>query len=234
MPPFHRRCLVIVAPHPDDDILGCSRLLAAARRARWRVAIIALTDGQASHPNSLRWPARDLGRLRRAEMRRALARLGAASVPLRYMGWRDGSLAADGSSLRLRFVLRSFGATDVAVASPRDHHPDHKAAWLLARAATAQSRSRLHAYEVWARTDAPVRPCFAPGKDARNWAMRAHRSQVTPYIADDPDGFVFDRQVLRRILNAPETLTFRRGQIGSIQRPQPRLKTPFLNFSKVR
>lgn len=48
------RRLVIVAPHPDDETLGCGLLIAAAVRAGVRVAVIALTDGQASHPGSRR------------------------------------------------------------------------------------------------------------------------------------------------------------------------------------
>lgn len=215
MSPFPRRCLAIVAPHPDDDILGCGLLIRAALRARWRVVVIALTDGQASHPGSTRWPARALARLRRAEMRRALARLGAGSVPVRFMGWRDGSLADDGSALLLRRILQTAGVTDVAVASPRDHHPDHRAAWLLADAATAQSRFRLHSYEVWARIGGRAPRYFSPDKGAKIWAMQAHRSQVTHYIADDPEGFVFAKHVLERLLIEPETLAFHRGQLVS-------------------
>ena len=214
-----RLTLAVIAPHPDDDILGCGILIRNAQRARWRVVVIALTDGQASHPNSARWPAQALGRLRRAEMRRALARLAAGTVPMRFMGWRDGSLEVDGSALLLRRILQSAGATDVAVASAQDHHPDHRAAWLLARAATAHSQSRLHAYEVWARCEGATRPFFSPGKSCKHWAMQAHRSQVTEYITDDPEGFVFSKSVVRRLLTVAETLTLRQSKIVSTKRP---------------
>lgn len=221
VPSFRARrpTLAIVAPHPDDDILGCGLLIDAARRAHWRVIVVALTDGQASHMNSVRWPPRALGRLRRGEMRRALARLGAGKVPLRFMGWRDGSLALGGSALRLRRVLHAFGATDVAVASARDHHPDHRAAWKVTRAATANCRSRLHAYDVWARIEGALRPLFAPRKNAKHWAMQAHRSQVTHYIADDPEGFVFAQPVLHRLVSGAETLTLRRGMVVPTKPP---------------
>ncbi|WP_426166493.1 PIG-L deacetylase family protein [Sandarakinorhabdus sp. DWP1-3-1] len=208
-----RPLLAIIAPHPDDDVLGCGLLIDAARRAGWRLLVVALTDGQASHPHSARWPASALGRLRRGEMRRALARLGAGTAPVRFMGWRDGDLAGDGSTLRLRRLLHAAGATTVAVASPADHHPDHRAAWALARTATSAGRWRLLGYEVWARSETCPRPLFTTGKAAKRWAMAAHRSQVTDYIADDPDGFIFAAPVLRGLVESAETLRLHKGAV---------------------
>ncbi len=72
--------IVVVAPHPDDETLGCGLLIARAARAGVPLAVVALTDGQASHPESKRWPATALGRLRRAELRRAMARPGAGAA----------------------------------------------------------------------------------------------------------------------------------------------------------
>ncbi len=41
---------VVVAPHPDDETLGCGVLIAAKRRLGAEVAVVFLTDGAASHP----------------------------------------------------------------------------------------------------------------------------------------------------------------------------------------
>lgn len=230
-----RPLLVIIAPHPDDDVLGCGLLIVAARRAGWRLLVVALTDGQASHPHSARWPPSALGRLRRGEMRRALARLGAGTAPLRFMGWRDGALAGDGSTLRLRRLLHAAGATTVAVASPADHHPDHRAAWTLAQTAKSAGRWRLLGYEVWARSETRPRPLFTSGKAAKRWAMAAHRSQVTDYIADDPAGFVFSAPVLRGLVETAETLRLEKGSVvarrvggrtGEINRTTGRARFP--------
>jgi LmbE family N-acetylglucosaminyl deacetylase len=209
-----RRALVILAPHPDDDVLGCGRLIVAARRAGMRVVVVALTDGQASHPDSRRWPPATLGRLRRGEMRRGLARLGAGRVPLHFLGWRDGALAEDGSALRLRRLLHQIGAGDVAVTSPRDDHPDHQAAWALARAATKGGGSRLLAYEVWSRAASSQRR-IAPAGCAKRWAIAAHRSQIAGYIADDPAGFRLDFGDLRRLLAGGETLQLRGASVAA-------------------
>lgn len=182
------RRLVIVAPHPDDETLGCGLLIAAAVRAGVRVAVIALTDGQASHPGSRRWPPAALGRLRRSEMRRAMARLGAGGAAVRFMGWHDGDVATEGHALALRRVLTALGAGVVVAASPRDHHPDHQAAWRLSVDATRGCGVALFSYAVWSRVNAGG-PRAHGRIAAKRWAARAHRSQVGGYIADDVDGF---------------------------------------------
>lgn len=182
------RRLVIVAPHPDDETLGCGLLIAAAVRAGVHVAVIALTDGQASHPGSRRWPPAALGRLRRSEMRRAMARLGAGGAAVRFMGWHDGDVATEGHALALRRVLTALGAGVVVAASPRDHHPDHQAAWRLSVDATRGCGVALFSYAVWSRVNAGG-PRAHGRIAAKRWAARAHRSQVGGYIADDVDGF---------------------------------------------
>src|ERR1700733_13799140 len=55
---------VIVAPHPDDEILGTGGLLAQLSDLGRKVLIIAVTDGTASHPDSPQWPAARLAAIR--------------------------------------------------------------------------------------------------------------------------------------------------------------------------
>ena len=201
------RRLVIIAPHPDDETLGCGLLIADAVRKGVNVAVVVLTDGQAEHPDSRRWPAAALGALRRSELRRAMARLGARRSAMRSMGWRDGQLDQTGSALRLRAVLHTLRADVVVAASPDDHHPDHRAGWRLAVAATRKTGMVLMPYAVWSRLEtAPQGRVRDAGSAAKNWAMRAYRSQISGYIADDPDGFRFAAAPLKRLLQEAETL----------------------------
>ncbi len=196
-----RRTLVIVAPHPDDETLGCGRLITAAVRAGVRVAVVALTDGDASHPGSRRWPPAALAGVRRAELRRALARLGAGAAAVRHLHWPDGRVATSGTALALRRTLVALGPGAVVAASPRDHHPDHQAGWRLSAAATRGSGVRLFSYAVWSRVDSSPR-AFDPGR--KRWAARAHRSQVGGYIADDPAGFRLTAGELARFTGGAE------------------------------
>ncbi len=47
--------LIVIAPHPDDDVLGCGALIARASM-HLPVRVIYLTDGSASHENSPTYP----------------------------------------------------------------------------------------------------------------------------------------------------------------------------------
>ena len=44
--------VLVLAPHPDDETLGCGAALAAAVTAGYAVRVVAATDGDGSHPRS--------------------------------------------------------------------------------------------------------------------------------------------------------------------------------------
>lgn len=205
--------IVVIAPHPDDETLGCGALIAAAARRGLRIAVVALTDGDASHPGSKRWPPAGLAALRRAELRRALARLGAPNARLRHLGARDGDAAGTASLLHLRATLRGLQPGLVLVSSPADHHPDHRtAARLAASAASALGLPLVH-YQVWARADVQKR---RPDRHhaAKRRAIAAHRSQVCDYIKDAPAGFRLSPKVLANLTLAPEQFSLALTRAG--------------------
>ncbi len=63
---------VIVAPHPDDEVLGCGGLLQHLLALGRPVQLISVTDGTASHPGSRQWPAERLAAERPRESAEAL------------------------------------------------------------------------------------------------------------------------------------------------------------------
>lgn len=145
------RRLVVVAPHPDDEVLGVGALAARAARAGVAVQVIAVTDGDASHPDSPTHSTQRLTARRVAESRRACAVLGLPE-PVR-LGMPDGRVADD--EVPLAFALTEMlGAADPdtwVVATWRgDGHPDHEACGRAAATACAASGARLIEYPVWA------------------------------------------------------------------------------------
>ncbi|MGL5837128.1 MAG: PIG-L deacetylase family protein [Sphingorhabdus sp.] len=200
----HKRRIVIISPHPDDEILGAGRLILEAVWRGANIAFIVLTDGDASHPQSRKWPRARLGRLRRGELRRALGRLGLPNSQIRFMGWRDGRLAKNARPLALRAMLHDLRAETVLVTSPADHHPDHKAAYRLVRLAVDCRRMTLWTYAVWSRLSTNARPAAGTHRWQQAWGVKAHRSQTTRFIDDDPEGFSFPPETLARLLSTAE------------------------------
>ena len=185
--------LVVLAPHPDDEILACGGLLRRWRRAGEPILLIAATDGEACHgPLPVRERARMAIR-RRAERRRGLARLLGAPPPrLVALGLPDGGLDAHSRELE-RALYRLVAAGDVMVTTWRaDGHPDHQACGRAATGHCVARGLRLLQAPVWmwhwaSPGDArvPWRRMVALPLDpatitAKRDALRAHRSQREP------------------------------------------------------
>jgi LmbE family N-acetylglucosaminyl deacetylase len=83
-----RRQLVVVAPHPDDETLGCGALLHEAAQSGTRCRVICMTDGSASHRNSKTWNRERLARARKSEFEAAVALLAPEAETI-WLGYRD-------------------------------------------------------------------------------------------------------------------------------------------------
>lgn len=142
---------VIVAPHPDDEVLGCGgflQLLAAAGRP---LQLISVTDGSASHPGSRRWPVERLSAVRPQESVEALRRLG---LPLHSLKWLRGGFTDSQVSARetelAGFIERHLSANDVVFTTWReDGHCDHEAVGRATAAAVQRVGATLHELPVW-------------------------------------------------------------------------------------
>jgi LmbE family N-acetylglucosaminyl deacetylase len=93
--------LLIIAPHPDDEILGAAGLMTAVSEAGGKVHVVYLTDGD-GYPEGVRFedrveaptPAdyRGYGRERKAEARKAIGALRLRDYDLTFLSFPDGGL----------------------------------------------------------------------------------------------------------------------------------------------
>jgi LmbE family N-acetylglucosaminyl deacetylase len=209
--------LVVIAPHPDDDVLGCGALIARASR-HLPVRVIYLTDGAASHKNSRTYPPARLRAVREGEARNALCRLGVKTPP-QFLRWPDGTLpaAGDAAAAPLLGALRSAipDYADVVVATPwrRDPHCDHRSATSLADAVLAERpRALCIEYAVWLgvigdASDEPlphegitIEVASGPWLPAKRAALSEHHSQLGGLITDASWAFEFPQELLLRAL----------------------------------
>ncbi|HEX2832932.1 MAG TPA: PIG-L family deacetylase [Thermoanaerobaculia bacterium] len=107
--------LLVFAPHPDDEVIGCGGLVAQHRLDGRAVRVVIATDGSGAGEAATR----------EEESRRGLARIDAA-IELEFLRFPDRGLGDDASA-RIREELASFRPDLVLVPSPVEIHPDHLA-----------------------------------------------------------------------------------------------------------
>ncbi len=141
--------LVVVSPHPDDEVLACGGLMASAHALGREVLVVSVTDGEACYPDQPEWPPERLRDARQLELDRALERLGLAEAPRIAWHVSDGAVAAHEAELQqwLRAVLREG---DLLLAPWHlDGHPDHEAVGRACAQAAAACGCGLREYPVW-------------------------------------------------------------------------------------
>lgn len=134
--------VAVIAPHPDDEILATGGMMAVMAAAGVRLRLIAITDGEASHPGDD--PA-VTARTRAAESAAAREALGAQDVEVIRLRMPDTGVAQ--CENELTSTLRELCAGFHACLAPwvKDAHPDHAAA---GRAARRVSENVLY-YPIW-------------------------------------------------------------------------------------
>ncbi|MET4076424.1 PIG-L deacetylase family protein [Hymenobacter sp. UYCo722] len=225
---------VVVAPHPDDEALGCGGLLALLHRAGQPTAAVLVSDGSMSHPNSETFSPNARRAVREAEFHHALTILGADATEPLLLHLPDSRVpdTADEPGFvtaveQLRAFLGQQRAATVLIPWRRDPHPDHRATAALVQAALAglpQPPRRLE-YVVWAweraaPEDLPTaadavlgfRLDIGPVMSQKQRAIAAHRSQVAPGVfTDDPGGFLLSPEMLAHFA-APYEVYFEASQ----------------------
>lgn len=207
--------VVVVAPHPDDEVLGVGGTIARLVGLGVRVTVVAVTDGEASHPGRVA----ELRRTRAGERAEALRRLGldvggaspwGKRVDIRRLGLPDGGVDARAVADGVRPLL---AAGDVLLAPWRhDGHPDHDA---CGEAAVLLGLP-VWSYLVWAwhwagAVDIPWRwagriPLGARLTGAKRAAVGAFVSQVE---GAEP---ILPPHVLSRLVRSDEVLLLGEGR----------------------
>ena len=184
--------LVVVAPHPDDEVLACGGLLSLQVARGGPVRILAVTDGEGSHAMDDEGARAALARTRQGERLAGLARLGVPPSSLQTLGLPDGQVAAHAAALRhaLATLLRPG---DLVVCTWRlDGHPDHEACGQAAAEVCPAAGAQWLEAPVWMwhwahplDTRVPWErlrrlTLTGPARASKATALAEHRSQLQP------------------------------------------------------
>ncbi len=141
--------VVVVAPHPDDEVLAVGGTVAMLAARGHEVMVVAVTDGEGSHPHSTAWTPERLRHTRPRETEQALACLGlGATTQVLRLHLPDGQVAAHEKELAIRLPLRPDDT--VFVTWRHDGHADHEACARATLAAARNAGARCIEFPVWA------------------------------------------------------------------------------------
>ena len=141
--------LVVVAPHPDDEILMCGGLLALRAERGLPSLVVAVTNGEASHGTDDERACANLAMVRARESYCGLMALGLPETSVVRLSFPDGKAAnmIFAITMKLYALLRP---NDVIVTTwSLDGHPDHEAVCEAARQAALKVGCDLLEAPVW-------------------------------------------------------------------------------------
>lgn len=174
--------VIVIAPHPDDETLGCGGTLCLHTARGDRVVPVFLTSGE--------WGLKHLPRKRAVQIREHEAKNAAEILKLKkpvFLRFPDWFLNenVDGAAAVLAPILKRERPQLIYLPHPGEWHPDHRAALQIVRLALKAGKlpePALLSYEVWT----PLSE-FGPVEDIsavmprKLRALRAHRSQLEEF-----------------------------------------------------
>lgn len=159
------RNALILAPHQDDETLGCGGTILLKRNAGTRVNVAFMTDGSTSHRQFM--AAAELCRRRRAEAIEACEVLGVTPDDLRFFDFPDGKLGHhhDAAVAMVVALIDACRPREMFVPYQHDVTSDHEATFRIATEAIRKSGQQVQLYEYpiwiwnrwpWVRLSAPL------------------------------------------------------------------------------
>jgi len=210
-PPTVRDRVVVLAPHPDDEVLGAGALLRWLHGEGVPTTVVAVTDGEASHARSAVISPAALRRVRAEERDAALSALGVAPALVR-LGLPDGAVTAHRAALTEAIGGLVDVRTTVVAPWRVDGHPDHDAVGHAAAIAADHRGASLWEVAIWAKVRRPIAAAIgarhlvpdAASDTAKRAAAACFRTQVRPLGPAEEDGPVVHPHELAALLDGPE------------------------------
>lgn len=198
--------VLVVAPHPDDETLGCGGTLALHARGGDSVTVLVVTDGGGSRAGGLR--KEEMVRQRRAELEDALWVLD-PRIQLVHLAFPEGDWSPGKLSALLLQQIDALKPTLIYAPSCVDYHPEHiRVANSLA--GTLGGNPGCHAVRVY-EVQVPLTPLLvnrvADITDValfKRMALYQYRTQArTLGMGVDIVGWPARRDLYLRLLYAP-------------------------------
>ncbi|MEN9327427.1 MAG: hypothetical protein RI947_235 [Candidatus Parcubacteria bacterium] len=174
--------VLIIAPHPDDDIIGCGGSIAKHIAHGNDVGIVFMTSGDVGSGHA---DAAKLRTIREAEAKNGAEALGAKTTF--FLRFIDGSVVCDAKSItKLAETIAKYKPDLVYIPHKKDNHKDHIATHtialesiMMAEGMNNTSSITILAYEVWTPiTDVSYIEDITEYIELKVNALQKHTTQV--------------------------------------------------------
>ena len=170
--------VVVIAPHPDDEVIGCGGTLCRHVAAGEAVCVVYLTRGETSRGYPWLSPAEKQVK-RQDEARKSCAILGVRDMV--FLDGADGNLEAPAGMVILASKVREALSLRmpklIYVPHADDNHPDHVAAYrmTLQLASALSPRPEVMQYELWSPLAADFGVDISRRMKAKIKAIKCHQ-----------------------------------------------------------
>jgi len=126
-----KKNIIVFAPHPDDETIGCGGTIAKKLSEGFNVIIVVMTDGRNLFRDILkidRDPSPDeIQKIRRDELLKAVGILGVPANNVIFLDFEDGALEKYETEVKKRVteILKKYFPVEVYFPFKRELHPDH-------------------------------------------------------------------------------------------------------------
>ena len=176
---LEERKILVLSPHPDDDIFGCGGTLHRYSLIKTDIMSVYMTDGR---KGNAKYQEEDLVALRKKEAENAAGIIGIGRTI--FLDNRDSELALSSKTLNdLADIFNAFKPDAVFIPFLLDNHPDHiETNKIFYEASKILPSFTCYAYCVWSPlTFFNLNVDITPYIQLKRRALEGHTSQLETY-----------------------------------------------------
>lgn len=142
---------IVIAPHPDDEIIGCAGLIRQLLKAGKQLDVVILSGGEKSHSGCCQIDEKTLIEARRNLSRQAAQVVGLPLEHLHFLNYPDGNIAYNHlETNRLKQLITEMRPDTIFIPHKGEGWSDHVEAGRIIKKLTEDCTDiQLYEYCVW-------------------------------------------------------------------------------------
>lgn len=154
------KTIIVFAPHPDDETLGCGGTMMRKMREKVNVYVVVMTDGRHSHDHTLgivNPSPEEIRNTRRNESQKAIKILGVPLSNTWMLDFEDSKLKehSETATDNVTNILSEVEPSEVFVTCRDDKKKDHESSFSIIRESIKRAHISpvIYEYPIWSRTE---------------------------------------------------------------------------------